>query len=350
MYPDKEVRKVEIGKRKLRILSVIVETYVETGEPVGSKTVCNLLDFPISSATVRNEMSELVELGLLEQPHTSAGRIPSQLGYRVYLNHLEQSRQISEYEKNLINDVLWDSADDPEHLIEAAAKVLAKITNFTSIITTPPEDEARVRDVQFVQTGRRSAMIVLMTSTGMVKNRLFRCNYDISPVLLKIFREVLNEKLSDKLLTSLKSELMNMVVQTDSEIALLMSPVIKAVMETAREACQVNIRMGGRNNLLILPDFKAENIVNILDFLDSKENILKLLLEKERGVNIFIGEETNCLALENSSIVVTRYSIGGRSGAIGVIGPTRMDYSGLITKVEYVAYMVEKLLNKILDI
>lgn len=350
MRSDKEVSEVELAKRKLKILSAIVETYIETGEPVGSKTVCGKLDISISSATIRNEMSDLEKLGLLIQPHTSAGRVPSNRGYRVYVNNMSFQDVLSEKEKKFIDDVLSLSADDPEHLIKEASKALANMTKFTAIFTTPPGDDARVRDIQFVQTGKRSVMVVLITSTGMIKNRLFRCNYDVTLELLKIFRGVLNEKLYGKLLIEVKSELMNMVADYQSEMSMLMAPVINAVVQAADEAYNANIKLGGKTNLLDMPEIGMENIIKIFSFLDSRENILDLLLAKERGVNILIGSETKYPELKNSSVIVTRYNIGQRSGAIGLIGPTRMDYSSLVTKLEYFAYSLEVLLGKILDI
>ena len=347
---DNVVNKMKLGERKLKILSAIVEMYIKTGEPVGSKTVCSNLDITVSPATVRNEMANLVEMNLLKQPHTSAGRIPSNEGYRVYVNNMVRGKPLTQKEKDFIDNIFSLSSDDPEHLIKEASQALANMTKFTAIFTTPPGDDARIRDIQFVQTGKRSVMVVLMTSTGMIKNRLFRCNYDVTPELLKIFREVLKEKLHGKLLTDVKFELMNMVADYKSEISLLMAPVINAVIEASNEAYNANIKLGGKTNLLSIPEMGTDNIIKIFSFLDKRESILDLMLSKDRGINIFIGNEIKYPELKNSSVIVTRYKVGNRSGAIGLIGPTRMDYSSLVTKLEYFATSLETMLGKILDI
>ena len=346
----KGVSRVQLEERKLKILSAIVESYVETGEPVSSRTVCNLLDFPVSSATVRNEMSVLSDLGYLEQPHTSAGRIPTHKGYRLYINKLMNKKPISLEEKEFIKRSLYSSADDPEHLIEEASQILADITNFTAVLTTPPGDESRIRDIQFVQTGRRNAMMVLMTSTGMVKNRLFRCDYDINPEILEIFRKMLNDKFKGQLLTDVTPEFLSLVDTTKNDMFIMMDPVISAIMESAREACKAEIKMDGQTNLLTIPELDLKNVLSILSFLDSRENVLDLMLSGSKGVKVFIGEESEFPELEDSSVIVTRYKVGDRSGAIGVIGPTRMDYAKLVTRIEYIASVIGTILGKMLDL
>lgn len=341
---------MELGKRKRKILSVIVETYIETGIPVGSKTVCKKLDFSVSSATVRNEMAELSELGYLEQPHTSAGRVPSNKGYRAYVSRLMTIKSVSADEKSLISGALCESADDPERLLEEASQILANMTKLTSVLTTPLGDEARIRDIQFVRTGRRNAMVVLMTTTGMVKNRLFRCEYDITPEIIEVFRGVIGEQFRGKSLLSITPELTSIISESRSDISVLLSPVLNAVMEAARDACKTRIRMDGQANLLMIPKISPYKVADIFEFLESSDNILGLLLSRERGVSVFIGDESEFPELDESSVIVTRYSVGGRSGAIGIIGPTRMDYAGLIAKLEYLASTIGTMLGRILEI
>ena len=187
---------MDISERKLKILAAIVETYVKTGEPVGSKALCEALDCSVSSATIRNEMADLSEMGLLEQPHTSAGRIPSHAGYRLYIDKLMEQKPLSEEEQRFIDGSLSASADNPEHLLEDASQVLAELTSYAAISTTPSDEEATVRHLQFVQTGRRTAMVVLLTSSGILKNKIFRCDYDLSPDILRVFHKLLNEKIA----------------------------------------------------------------------------------------------------------------------------------------------------------
>lgn len=341
---------MELGERKLKILKAIVESYVKTGEPVGSKALCEALDFSVSSATIRNEMAELVELGLLEQPHTSAGRVPSQQGYRLYINELMKPEPISEQEQRYIDGILNSCADDPEHLLEETSQMLAGMTKFAAVATTPSNQEATVRHIQLVQTGRRTAMAVLMTSSGIIKNKLFRCDYDVTPEMLRLFYRVLNEKFTGMPLAHITPGLIQTMAVSMGEITLLMPPVLMAIFEAAQEAMETGIRMEGQTNLLFVPELDMESAKRILRFLNRRSDIARLINAQNGGSKVLIGSETEHPELADSSIVLARYTLGGRSaGAIGVIGPTRMDYAKMITSLEYLASTVGTLLNEILD-
>ena len=174
-----------LSQRKQKILAAVVDAYVETGEPVGSKVLAEQLG--VSSATIRNEMADLAELGLLEQPHPSAGRIPSHLGYRVYIDHLMGKSSIPAEEQRYLDGMLLLNAYEPERLLENVSQVLAGMTQCAAVSTTPSGSEAIIRGVQFVQTSRRTAMVILMTSAGTMKNRIFRCDFDITPEMMRIF-------------------------------------------------------------------------------------------------------------------------------------------------------------------
>ena len=169
---------MELSNRQQKILAAVVEHYIAAGEPVGSKMLCDSLDFTVSPATVRNEMSELAERGLLLQPHTSAGRIPSQKGYRVYVDRLMKSRPLSPEERRTIDSLLLSNAYDPQKLLEGVSRLLAGMTRFAAVSTSPGGQGAAIRAVQFVQTSRRTAMAILITSAGTMKTRVFRCDYD----------------------------------------------------------------------------------------------------------------------------------------------------------------------------
>ena len=169
---------MELTKRKQNILASIVDGYIRTGEPVGSKSIAEKAG--VSSATVRNEMAELTELGLLEQPHTSAGRVPSQEGYREFVDALMQPETLTETEKLTIDAMLAKSAFDPERLLRGASKTLAAATRYLAVSTTPSGADAKIKAVQFVQTSRRTAMLIMMSSAGTMKNKVFHCDFDLS--------------------------------------------------------------------------------------------------------------------------------------------------------------------------
>ncbi len=335
--------------RKLRILSVIVEKYVEIGEPIGSKAVCEDLELAFSPATIRNEMANLAGLGYLEQPHISSGRIPSDQGYRLYINRLMGENPLSSEEKNLIKGILCSAISDPESLIAKAAKMLADFTNLTTIVTTPQNQDARIQNIQFVKIGRRSAMIVIVSTTGMVKNRLFRCEYDITDKILVLFSTVLNEKFKGQPLKLITPEFLDILVGVDNEFSMLMLPVLDALMDVVKDACEVGIKIEGHKNLLTIPGINPENILSIFTFLENKNNLLNLLMSDETGIKFLVGEENYYPELKDASVITAKYNVGGKLGVIGVIGPTRMDYSAVAAKLHYTAATVGVLLGRILD-
>ena len=341
---------MDFGKRKRKILSVIIEKYIELGVPIGSKTVCEALDISVSSATVRNDMATLSGLGYLNQPHTSAGRTPSHLGYELYVNSLMKDYNLSEEEENYINGALCEASDNPEHLLGRAAELLAEITNLTTVVTTPPSKEDRITDVKFVVTGRRNAMVILITTAGMVRSKLFRCDYNITQELVQAFEVSINEKFRGKLLKDLTPATVNTLAAWESEMFVLMSPVLHALLEVAKEAIEIKINVAGEANLLKSSEFTPSDILSIFDLLRNKEHLIEILFLRERGVNIFIGGADLYPGLEDASIITSRYSVGGRFGALGIIGPTRVDYRCAISKIKYISKEIERWLKRILEI
>lgn len=327
----------------------IVERYISSGDPVGSKVVCEDLEYSFSSATIRSDMANLDNAGYLLQPHISSGRIPSHRGYRLYINKLMTKKPLCLEEKVFMDGVLSFSLADPEKLLECAAKVLSDVTNFTAVITAPPGGESRVRDITFVGIGRRTAMLVLMTTDGMVKNKIFRCDYDLNTDVLHMFSGILNGKFRGERLIDITPEFIDILVGEDRELALLLLPVIDVLMETAKEACETKIKVYGQKNLLSIPGITTETVINIFNFLENKKKVLDLLDSDNYNMKFTVGEENKYMELQNSSVVSTHYNIGGKFGAIGIIGPTRMDYGKVYSQIEYVASLVGVLLGRILE-
>ena len=338
---------MELSERKCKILAAIVDAYVRTGEPVGSKTL--VLDLGVSSATIRNEMAELVELGLLEQPHTSAGRIPSQKGYRVYIDRLMKRQPISREEQLYLDGFLANEAYDPERLLDNASQTLAGITKFAAVSTTPSGSLADIRAVQFVQTSRRTAMVILLTSAGTMKNRVFRCEFDLSPEILRVFFRLMNERLAGKPVASVTPAMIQSMAASFGEMAMLMSAPLMAVLEVAQDSMEADVCLNGQMNLLFYPEFERGSARRVMDFLERPQELSRLLLEPQGGVHVMIGSEMGRPELRDSSIVVGRYSIAGQdAGATGVIGPTRMNYAKLVSSIEYLAGSVSRMLTELL--
>ena len=342
---------MELSERKRKILAAVAELYIATGEPVGSKSLCDTLDFHVSPATVRNEMSELSTMGLLEQPHTSAGRVPTQKGYRVYIDSLMKLRPISPEEKQYLDSMILPSAYDPERLLEGVAKVLASMTKYAAVSTTPSGEGGVIRAVQLVQTSRRTAMVILMTSAGTMKSRVFHCDFDLTPEILRVFFRLLNDKLAGVAVSAVTPAYMQTLAASLGEMAMMMSSALMAVAETARESVRSDVCLNGEVNLLFYPEFGQNGIRRIVDFLSRPADLCRLLEQGDQALKVLIGLETNRPELQDSSVIVSRYTVGGRdAGAIAVIGPTRMNYGRIISNMEYLSGSVGRMLTELMDL
>lgn len=341
---------MELSLRKQKILAAVVELYIATGEPVGSKSVCDELDFNVSSATVRNELSELSELGLLEQPHTSAGRVPTQKGYRLYIDTLMCRQPISGEEKRVLDSMILPSAYDPEKLLDGVAKVLASMTKFAAVSTTPSSEGADIRAVQLVQTSRRTAMVILMTSAGTMKSRVFHCDFDLSPEILRIFFRMLNEKLVGLPVASVTPGYIQSLAASLGDMAMMMSSALMAVADVAQDSMHSDICLDGQVNLLFYPEIGQTGVKRILDFLSRPMELSRLLAQQEGNTRVLIGQESKRPELSDSSVVVSKYAVGGHdAGAIAIIGPMRMNYSRVISNIEYLSGSVGRMLTELLD-
>ena len=337
------------GERKKRILEAIVRAYVATGEPVGSKMLCEMLGNTVSSATIRNELADLVEMGYLEQPHTSAGRIPSHLGYRFYIDKLMGKTVLPEKERSLIDTMLMDFNSDPERLLEEASQALASATKLAAVSTTPASDNAVIRSIQLVPTGRRSALIVLMTSSGVMKNRLCRCDFDLTPELLRVVSRLLGDKFTGKLLGEITLAYIQTLAASLGSLAFMISPVLMAVFEAVKDASASDVCLEGQANLLVYPDFDGGSARRIMEFLNRRGELANLLNKKKGSLQILVGSENDIPELAYSSLVVAKYTINGQeAGSIGIIGPTRMDYAHAVASLEYLADAVGKILTDVL--
>ncbi len=340
-----------LDDRKQKILTAVVETHVKTGEPVGSGFLASSLGLNVSPATVRNEMAALERMGLLEQPHTSAGRVPTNAGYREYVNNLMKLKPVPEEEQKYIYGNLSARADDPEHLLEEASKLLADMTKFTAVSRTPNDDEATVRHIQFVITGRYSAMIIMMASSGIIKNKNFKTDYHITAEILRIYHGVFNENFGGLPLTSITPALIARVSGELEEISEYLRAPFLAFMSACREALNTDMKFSGQTNLLYIPDFEIESAKRVLDFINHRDALARLMNEASDDVTILIGNENENPELFNSTVVIARYNMGKKNdtGAIALIGPTRMDYAKSIGSLKYLAQTVGDILKEMLE-
>ncbi len=340
---------MELGKRKEMILAAIVEHYVKSGEPIGSKMLMQSLPISVSSATIRNEMSELAEMGLLDQPHTSAGRIPSQAGYRYYVDNLMSKNQLSDEEMLSIKRELEKNVGDPDKLLEKAGEVLAKLTGCAAVATTPTDEGAVIKHIELMPVGTRIAMIVMMTSSGIIKNGICKTDTELTPEMVSTFYEIINECFIGKPVSDVGTVMIQTLVASLGSNALAMSPLFVVLADIANQALQAEIRLEGQQNLLHHREY-GNNVYEMMQFFDEKDKLERAISKNRDGLQVIIGKENMYRQLENSSMIISRYTIGGHDGgAIGIIGPTRLDYAKLIPSIEYLTNLVGKLLTDTLE-
>lgn len=341
---------MELDARKLKVLSAVVSEYIRTGEPVGSKRVSELFEQQISSATCRNEMSQLFDLGLLEQPHTSAGRIPSHLGFRVYLDRVFRGEPLSEQEKDDIDALFNVYNPDPDRLLADAADRLAKHTGLATISVSKPPQHVTIRRIELIAISAHVVMIVVIASNGVIKNKIYRLDMLCSPEVLDFFTKYANDRISGRNANEISSMYVQSVAVALGEYSKVFTPLLAGIYELCHQVFAGQIYTQGSTNLLEYPEFN-ETAYDLLRFLDDKAQLQEVIDgPQEQSMQIKIGKENPYAQLENSAVLVARYNLGkGNSGAIGVIGPVRMNYSKLIPHLEYFAKTLGNLLQETMN-
>lgn len=341
----------ELSKRKQQILNVIVETYITTGYPVGSKAISQKMDNAVSSATIRNEMAELVDLGYLAQPHTSAGRLPTQRAYRYYIDHLMHRQQMSAYEKQRIHNLLAPAWGDANAVLTRAADILAEMTQHAVISTTPADEQASIKRVELVPIGEKKAMIVLLSSSGILKNRLTRTSEPLTKAHVELFYNIMEQHFLNKRIQDIHTALLQTLTASLGEHALIMAPLLATVFDLSREITGAQVHLEGEMNLLKQASSDNEASM-LLSFLQRQQPLEYLVFfpEENGNINIRIGTENMYKELAQSSVVLSPYTITDHVyGSLGIIGPTRMDYAKIITGLEYLTFLVGKFLEEAME-
>lgn len=341
---------MELDARKQRILTSVIENYIATGEPVSSKSLQILTDLNVSSATIRNELAYLVENGYLIQRHTSSGRIPTIKGYRFYIDNTMEKQNLDERTKEYVLRRIAKGKNTPEGILENASIVLSDLTQMASVTTTPPSMEARVHKIKFVSTGRHTAMAVLITSNGIVKSKIFRCEFVVTPELLAMFDKTINKRFVGVMLKEINNVFIQTIAADLGEVTLFMPDAILAVYEAVKQAKTATVTVIGETNLLFLDNYDIFSARKVLRFLQDTEGISEFLNNKT-GTKIYLGDESRKTELSESSLITTRYKISDENaGSIALLGPLRVDYKYLVALIEYVSFCVTKLINELLDI
>lgn len=337
-----------LEERKKMILKAVVDDYITSAEPVGSKSLATKISLKLSPATLRNEMAELETLGYLEQPHTSAGRIPSHLGYRMYVDELMNSQNISIKEMDTINQTLTHKIRELDFLISEAGKLISNLTHYAAFATLTQNAGSRIRRVDLLPVDRDTFVIVLVFSTNAVKNTVAKKQPDIADEQLHIVSTVLNLRLFNCLASDITTALVHEVAAVSGVPEAFARQVVDFICDAARQLDQSKVFVNGATRVLEQPEFKdVIKAQRLLDYLSDSTSIAHFPIPDIDGsMKILIGPENVNEELRESSVVVASYEIGdGMRGLIGVVGPTRMDYSKVSARLGYFTGRLNKMLN-----
>ncbi len=339
---------MELSDRKKKILRAIVDLYIRTAEPVASKTIAQLPDMDFSSATIRNEMAELTTLGYLEQPHTSAGRIPSASGYRLYVDELMQDYRLSTDETKSINQAMELKMQEVDKVVSQVGKLVSQMTNLPAYAVAAHAGGLTVKRFDLILADEGSFILVVMMSDNSVKNKLIRLPLELTAADLKLLAAVLNASVTELTAEQLTPELLSRVSKSAGEAAGLV-PIIMDFVTGLLQEGRSEVYMTGQAKLLGQPEYhdidKAQKMLTTLD-----EDIISNLpatLSSDSRTQILVGPENVSQELKDTSVVMTKFDIGdGMQGLIGVVGPTRMDYAQITARLSYFAENLSRLFQK----
>lgn len=341
---------VELDARKLRVLGAIVETYIRTGDPVGSKWVAQQLGGLVSPATIRNDMAALFDMGLIEQPHTSSGRIPSHLGFRAYIDRLMPVTPLSREEKDQINAIFNVLNPDPDRLLEDAAKVLARLTGCAAVCTTYIPQGVTVRQLNLIGVGSRTVVILLVASNGIIKNKVCRVDFNVTQELLTFFNSFAAGRLVGMSINDLAEGYLSAASVALGEYAQVFNSILSAIFDLCREVSGGQYYQSGASNLLAYDELR-QGARDVFQLLQNRAAVWEMIFSQQKEpLQIRVGRENPSQELADFSLMVCRYNIDkDNTGAIGILGPVRMDYARLVPHLEYFAQTLGKLLADTMD-
>ena len=340
---------MELTERKKKVLRSVVDLYIRTAEPVGSKAITELPDMKYSSATIRNEMADLTSMGYLEQPHTSAGRIPSPAGYRLYVDELMADYRLSMDETKSINLCLEEKMQKVDKLVEKVAKLVSQATDLPAISMAARQGNATVQRFELIAAGAGSFILVVMLSNDEVVNKLIKLPLNVEETDLKLLSALLNATMTDIGVENFTPDLLDRVMRSAGAAAGLVPVIVEFTTDTLRRQGSANLAVAGQMRLLSHPEYrnidKAQRVINGLDE-DALSN-LPAVMQGANGTRVLVGPENVAEELKDTSVVMTKFDIGdGMQGMIGVVGPTRMDYAKVTARLSYFAESLSKMFAK----
>lgn len=327
-----------LSERKLKILHAIIQTYLETGEPVGSRTISKYTDLNLSSATIRNEMADLEELGFILQPHTSAGRIPSDKGYRLYVDMLMEEK---EQELSEMQDQMLHKADKMDQLLKQAAKVLANNTNYATMISSPTNSANKIKFIQLSQVDEEQIIAVIVLGGNVIKNKIISVTEPLNSETLLKLNMLLNTTLNGMAIDEITLGLIARLKEQAGIHSEVVGHVLDAVAEIVHIDDDMQIYTSGATNIFKYPELSdKQSAQEIISAFEEKQQLTDLVTqtlsqEENTGIQVYIGEETKVQNMKDCSVVTATYELGeGMKGTIGIIGPKRMDYEHVLTSLK----------------
>lgn len=343
--------KMEMDERKVKILKAIIQTYLETGEPVGSRTVSKYSDLNLSSATIRNEMADLEELGYIIQPHTSAGRIPSDKGYRFYVDALMENQQREVHE---LKELMIERQDKMEKVLKQVAKVLASNTNYAAMITSPQYNRSTIKCIQLTQMDERQVLAVIVLEGNIVKNKMLSVPRPLDHESLFKLNILLNTSLNGLSIESINLDVISRMKEEAGIHSELVSDILDAVAQVIHEEEDVEVFTSGATNIFKYPELADQQRASeLISTLEEKQELASLISKEfeddddAHDIQVYIGSETPVPSMKDCSVVTANYDLGkGMRGVIGIIGPKRMDYENVVNTLKTLMIQLDQIYKR----
>jgi heat-inducible transcriptional repressor len=333
----------------LLILQVIVDDFIRSAQPVGSRSLSKKEEISFSSATIRNEMSDLEELGYIEKTHTSSGRVPSEKGYRYYVDHLLSPQVLNQHDVSIIQSIFAEKIFEFEKIIQRSAKILSELTNYTSIVLGPAVSINKLKRIQIIPLNKETAVAIFVTDTGHVENRTFSLPPSVDASDLEKTVNILNDRLAGVPLEDLNDKIYKEVAMLLRQHIHNYDLMLHTIADSLKMPSNEKLFFGGKTNMLSQPEFHdVAKLRSLLTMIDQEEWIYNLIRNDSAGIHVKIGRENNNSVMDNCSLITATYSAGAENlGTIAILGPTRMEYSRVISLLQFFSKDLTAVLTKL---
>ncbi|WP_019154575.1 heat-inducible transcriptional repressor HrcA [Robertmurraya massiliosenegalensis] len=335
--------------RQLLIFQVIVNDFIRSAQPVGSRSLSKKEEIQFSSATIRNEMADLEELGFLEKTHTSSGRIPSEKGYRFYVDHLLSPQKLETKEVNSVRSIFAERIYELEKIVQRSAQILSELTNYTAIVLGPAVRENKLKKIQIVPLNDETAIAIIVTDTGHVENKMFHLPAGIDSGDIEKLVNILNDRLTGVPLEELNGKIYKEVALVLRQHIRSYDSMFTSLVETLKIPASEKLFFGGKTNMLSQPEFHdISKVKNLLTMIEHEEDMYDILRRNPTGIHVKIGKENGNSAMDDCSLITATYSMGTEQlGTIAILGPTRMEYSRVISLLKFFSNDLSSVLTKL---